>query len=184
MPTPREKNYLQLLLGVTKAITSNLHVDEVFRLIVEKVPEVLGVDAATIRRLDPSGRKLVPKAASGLSDTYLGRGPLDSEQSVLKALSGSPIAIVDAAGDPLIQHHEAARQERIKSLLVAPIPIRGRISGILRLLTKTPREFDSQEIELAAALAEQSGIAIQNAITYRSMREEMSARKRQETSGA
>jgi hypothetical protein len=43
----REKTYLQLLLDVTRAVTSNLNLDEVFDLIVRKVPEVVGVDAAT-----------------------------------------------------------------------------------------------------------------------------------------
>ncbi len=166
MTIPREQTYLRLLLGVIKAITSNMDVEAVLRLIVQKVPEVFDVDAATIRLLDPSGRRLVLKAASGLSDTYLNRGPVDAEKSVLKALEGTPIAVADAAGDPRIQYHEAARAEGIRSILVAPIPIRGRISGVLRLLTKTPREFNQQEIDLAAALAEQCGIAIENARAY------------------
>jgi GAF domain-containing protein len=163
MTPPREQTYLQLLLGVTKAITSSMDVEAVFRLIVHKVPEVFGVDAATIRLLDPSGRRLMLKAASGLSDTYLARGAVDAEKSVLEALAGTPIAVYDAERDPRIQYHEEARAEGIRSLLVAPIPIRGRINGVLRLLAKTPREFDRQEIDLAAALAEQCGIAIENA---------------------
>lgn len=166
MTEPREQTYLQLLLGVTRAITSNMDVEAVFSLIVHKVPEVFGVDAATIRLLDPSGRRLVLKAAHGLSETYLGRGPVDAEKSVLKALEGTPIAVYDAERDPRIQYHEEARAEGIRSLLVAPIPIRGKISGVLRLLSKAPREFVRQEIDLAAALAEQCGIAIENARAF------------------
>lgn len=166
MTIPREQTYLQLLLGVIKAITSNMDGEAVLRLIVHKVPEVLEVDAATIRLLDPSGRRLILKAASGLSDTYLNRGPVDAEKSVLEALGGTPIAVTDAASDPRIQYHEAARAEGIRSILVAPIPIRGQISGVLRLLTKSPREFDRQELDLAAALAEQCGIALENARAY------------------
>jgi GAF domain-containing protein len=162
----REKTYLQLLLEVTRAVTSNLNLDEVFDLIVRKVPEVVGVDAATLRLLDPSGKKLVLQAAAGLSAAYLSRGPVDAEESVLKALAGTPIAVFDAARDPRIHYHDAAREEGIKSILVAPVSIRGKVAGILRLLSKTPRAFEPQEIDFVAALAEQCGIAIENARAY------------------
>ena len=162
----KQSDFLRLLLDVTKTITASLDTMKVFDLMVTKIPEVIQVDAATIRLLDPSGKKLVLKAASGLSDTYLNRGPIDAEKSVLEALAGNPIAIVDADSDKRIQYPEAARQEGIHSILVAPIPIRGKVSGILRLLSRTRREFEALEVELAAALAEQCGIAIENARIY------------------
>jgi GAF domain-containing protein len=170
----RDRSFLQLLLDVTKAVTSSLNLDEVFGLIVHKVPQVVGVDAATLRLLDPSGRKLVLRAASGLSDIYLKRGPIDAEQSVLKAFAGSAIAVYDAASDPLIHYHDAARDEGIKSILVAPVRIRGRIEGILRLLTKTHRVFDPEEKEFVTALAEQCGIAIENARAYQDQKRQIS----------
>lgn len=162
----REKTYLQLFIDVTLAITSKLNMNEVFTLIARKIPEVIGVDAATIRLLDTSGKKLELRAASGLSDNYLQRGPVDKESSVLRALKGTPIAILDAPSDPRIQYPEEARQEGIISILVVPIPIRGEICGILRLLHRSPRVFDQQEIDFVAALAEQCGIAIENAKIY------------------
>jgi len=159
----KQNDYLRLLLDVTKTITATLNTDEVLNLIVSRIPEVVQVDAATIRLLDSTGRKLELKAASGLSQTYLDRGPIDAEASVLSALKGTPIAIADAAHDDRIQYGQAAQQEGIQSILVAPIPIRGKVSGILRLLSRSRREFDPLETEFAAALAEQCGIAIENA---------------------
>ncbi len=169
----RQSDYLRLLLDVTKTITSSLDTRQVFDLIVTKIPEVIQVDAATIRLLDPSGTKLVLEAAAGLSDTYLDRGPIDAESSVLTALEGQPIAITDAADDPRIQYHAAARQEGIRSILVAPIPIRGTVSGVLRLLTRRRREFEPLEIEFVAALAEQCGIAIENARIHDTQRRQL-----------
>ncbi|MCU0561382.1 MAG: GAF domain-containing protein [Desulfobacterales bacterium] len=170
----REKTYLKLFRDVTKAITSNLNLKAVFELIVHKVPEVVGVDAATLRLLDPSGKKLVLQAACGLSDTYLKRGPVDAEESVLKALAGTSIAVYDAAEDPGIHYHDAAREEGIKSLLVAPIFIRGKIKGILRLLSRRHRNFEPDEIEFVAAIAEQCGIAIENARAYEEQERQIS----------
>ncbi|MFH0727861.1 MAG: GAF domain-containing protein [Pseudomonadota bacterium] len=162
----REKTFLQLFMEVTRTITSCLNINEVFTLIARKIPEVIGVDAATIRLLDAGGKKLILHAASGLSDTYLQRGPVDTENSVMKALKGTPIAVFDASNDPRIQYPEEARAEGIKSILVVPIPIRGEISGVLRLLSRSPREFDQGEQDFVMALAEQCGIAIENARIY------------------
>jgi GAF domain-containing protein len=55
------------------------------------------------------------------------------------------------------------RKEGIQSILVVPISIRGQITGILRVLSKKPRTFNPDEINFAAALGEQCGIAIENA---------------------
>ena len=162
----RQNDYLRLLLDVTKTITAALNTDEVLTLIVSRIPEVIQVDAATIRLLDPTGKKLELKAASGLSQAYLDRGPIDAEASVMSALEGTPIAVADAARDDRIQYGQAAQQEGIESILVAPIPIRGSVSGVLRLLSRTQREFEPLEIEFVAALAEQCGIAIENARIY------------------
>lgn len=162
----RKSDYLRLFQQVTGMITSTLDVDEVLQRIVRKVSQVVGVDAATIRLLDGGGKKLRLLAAHGLSEAYLNRGPVDMEACVSAALAGTAVTIRDAACDARICYTNAAHREGIKSMLVVPIPIRGRIDGILRLLTKDERHFAAGEIEFVSALAEQCGIAIENARTY------------------
>ena len=100
-------DFLHLFQKVTNMITSTLDVEKVLDVIVEKVPEVLGVDAATIRLLDSARENLVLVASYGLSQEYLNRGPIDAELSVTKALSGIPVAIYDALSYPHIQHPKA-----------------------------------------------------------------------------
>jgi GAF domain-containing protein len=167
MGTEREATYLDLFIEVTKAITASLDLDEVFKLITQKIPEIVKVDAATIRLLDGSGKKLVLKASHGLSRSYLNRGPIDTEEPIFKALKGEPIVITDAVGDPRINYPQATKAEGVKSILLVPIPIRGQINGVLRLLSKTPRTYNRQEIDFAAALGEQCGIAIENARIFK-----------------
>lgn len=158
-----EATYLELFVRVTKAITSSLDLDEVFELITRKMPEILHVDAATIRLLDESGKNLILKSAHGLSQAYLNRGPVDSKEPILRALKGEPILIQDAPEDPRIQYREATRQEGIKSIIVVPIPIQGQIQGVLKLLAKSSHTYSQQDIDFVTALAEQCGIAIENA---------------------
>lgn len=168
MTTDRDKaEYLNLFIEVTKTITSSLNLDEVFNLIVQKIPEILHVDAATIRLLDEAGENLILSASHGLSRDYLNRGTIDTEEPVFKALKGEPIFIEDAENDSRINYLEATKNEGVKNILVVPIPIRGQINGILRVLAKTPHRYDEDEIEFITSLAEQCGIAIENARIFK-----------------
>ena len=167
MTAKKDATFLDLFIEVTKAITASLDLDEVFRLITKKIPEIIGVDAATIRLLDASGRKLELRAAHGLSKTYLDRGTIDTEEPIFKALKGQPFVIEDAGQDPRIKYPEATRQEGIQTILVVPIPIRGKISGVLRLLTRKPHAYPQDEIDFVAAIGEQCGIAIENARVFK-----------------
>ncbi|MFU8769271.1 MAG: GAF domain-containing protein [Desulfotignum sp.] len=161
--TERKASYFDLFVEVTKTITTSQNMDDIFALITGKLPEIMALDASTIRLLDLSGRKLALRSASGLSDAYLNRGPIDHEEPVFKALKGRPIVIEDAASDPRVQYPDATRKEGICAILVVPISIRGQITGILRVLSKKPRTFNQDEINFVAALGEQCGIAIENA---------------------
>jgi GAF domain-containing protein len=167
MTDRRDANFLDLFVNVTKTITSSLDPDDVFRLITQEIPQIVDVDAATIRLLDKAGKKLELRAAYGLSEAYLNRGTIDTEESIFKALRGEPITIDNARQDSRILYPEATRKEGIVTILAVPIPIRGKIYGILRLLTKKPRHYQQDEINFVSAIGEQCGIAIENARIFK-----------------
>jgi PAS domain S-box-containing protein len=168
----KEKKYLRVFREVTKAVSSTLRAGEVMNMIVRKIPEVMGLKAATIRLLDHTGRKLILAAAHGLSEKYLNRGPVDTEENVKEALNERPVAIYDVTTDDKIKYQKEAAEEGIRSMLTLPVIARGKVLGILRLLTGEPRKFSQQEIDFAASLAEQCGIAIANATMYEKTKKE------------
>ena len=162
----REREYLNVFQAVTKAVSSTLDVNEIIHMIVKKIPEVMNLKAATIRLLDDTGKKLRMVAAYGLSEKYLNRGPVDTEENIIEALNEKPVAIYDVSTDPRLKYQKEAEEEGIKSMLTLPITAKGRVIGVLRLLTGWPRNFADQEIDFAASLAEQCGTAIENARMY------------------
>jgi PAS domain S-box-containing protein len=164
----KEKEYLRVFEEITKAISSTLDVEKVMNMVVNEIPKVINVKAATIRLLDSTGENLVLVAASGLSQKYLERGPIDTEGNVKDALKEKPVAIYDVTTDERIKYRNEADEEGIKSILTVPVMARGKVIGILRLLTIEHRKFRQQEIDFVASLAEVSGIAIENAKMYES----------------
>lgn len=161
-----EREYLNVFQSVTRAVSSTLDVNEVFSMIVRKIPEIMNLKAATIRLLDDTGQKLRLVASHGLSEKYLNRGPVDTEENIIEALNEKPVAIYDVVSDTRLGYRKEAEEEGIKSLLTLPIMAKGRVIGVLRLLTGWPRNFTDEEIAFAASLAEQCGTAIENARMY------------------
>ncbi len=149
----KEREYLKVFGEITRLVSSSLDVKEVLNLIVSKIPEVMNLKAATIRLLDHTGKGLILAAAHGLSQEYLSRGPVDSEENVIKALNEKAVAIYDVTTDQRIKYKDEAAKEGIKSLLSLPVVARGRVLGVLRLLSDELRKFSQQEIDFVTSLA-------------------------------
>ncbi|MDI6800936.1 MAG: GAF domain-containing protein [Thermodesulfovibrionales bacterium] len=162
----RAREYLKVFEEITKAVSSTLKLNEVLNLIVKKLPEVMNLKAATIRLLDDTGENLELVAANGLSEKYLGRGPVDTEENVMEALQTRPVAIYDVATDQRVHYQKEAMEEGIKSMLTLPIIARDKVIGVLRLLTGVPHQFSDEDIAFSASLAEVCGTAIENARMY------------------
>ncbi|MDP2156508.1 MAG: GAF domain-containing protein, partial [Nitrospirota bacterium] len=97
---------------------------------------------------------------------YLRRGPVDTEENIREALNEKPVAIYDVMTDERITYKKETEAEGIKSVLALPIIAKGKVIGVLRLLTNVHRTFSQDEIEFTLSLAEQCGIAIDNARMY------------------
>jgi GAF domain-containing protein len=162
----REARYLSALQDIAIAVSSTLSVQAVMDMTVKRIASGMEAHAATIRLLDHSGRQLQLVASYGLTGKYLERGPVDAEKSVSEALQGKPVAIYDAPTDARIVYKAEAKKEGICSMLVVPMLFRGKVIGVIRILTKEHRRFTSDEVAFASALAEQAAIAIEYAKAF------------------
>lgn len=158
--------YLQGFMNISKAVTSTLEYREVLQTIVEEVTKVFQVKGCTLLLLDESKTRLDQVAAYGLSAKYLEKGPLDVKKSIGETTAGTPVQIYDTQDDPRVQYPAEAREEGIASIFAVPIKIRERIIGNLRIFTGKKRRFFSYEVDYAMAIAEQCGIAIENALMF------------------
>jgi two-component system, NtrC family, sensor kinase len=165
----KEQEYLKVFQKVTRLVSMAQAPQQVMDLVVRRLPELLAIDAASIRLLDSGTNLFVLGAAFGLSPEYLSRDVIDTEQSMQMIRSGHPVAktVPDNAQED--QHSYSAAQEGIKSVLALPIIFQGHIIGIMRLLTKSHRAFTPKEISFSMALAEQVGMAISNARLFSEM---------------
>ncbi len=91
--------------------------------------------------------------------------PLNLSQAEREILAtGQPLAIYDAPHDPRLDvHKEFIRTYHVKSLLLVPLFMRGRVIGLLEAdATEEPRHFSGREIRLSQNIAHQIATAIEN----------------------
>jgi GAF domain-containing protein len=159
----KEKDYFRTFCKVSKAFGSTLSKEKLLDLIVESAIDTMDAKAACLFLADEKHDIFVPTAQKGLSDNYLHAKPLRAKSIVQAVLKGGYLAIRDATSDPRVENHEAKKAEGIASILDVPVMVRDKVIGVLALYTATVRDFSSDEIEFLTALAEQGGMAIQQA---------------------
>jgi GAF domain-containing protein len=159
----KEKDYFKTFCKVSKAFGSALSKEKLLGLIVESAIDTMDAKAACLFLSDEKRDIFVPTAQKGLSDDYLHAKPLRAKSIVQAVLKGGYLAIRDATSDPRVENHEAKKTEGIASILDVPVMVSDKVIGVLALYTATPQDFSSDEIEFLTALAEQGGLAIQQA---------------------
>ena len=162
----QEIQYLTLFKDLCKKINSSLEISEVLKSISKTTVKMLAVKGCTIYLLDEVNKTLKISSSYGLSDTYINKGPVDSEKSIVETLGGKWVLVPDATNDNRIQYPEDAKKEGIASILSVPMSVKDKIIGVLRIYTSVQRGFSDVEAEFITGLAEIGSIGIENARMY------------------
>jgi GAF domain-containing protein len=163
--------YFRALFDAAQAVTSSLEVEEVLQRLAESTVRVMGIKACVLRLLNEDGETLTLRAAYGLSERYLRKGPVVRAQSALDhaALQGQVVIVPNVATNPLFQYPQAAQEEGIASVLCVPLRAHGEAIGVMRAYTAEPHDFSEIEQEFVQALADLGALAIVNARRFESI---------------
>jgi GAF domain-containing protein len=169
----RLRDNTQMFLKLAASISSSLDIKMIFQTLTEDIAKNFNIKAASVRLLDEDKRTLKLVASYGLSDKYLSKGEISSEKSISQALKGTPVVVKNAFNDAGVQYKNEKKEEGIISILCVPIKSKDDVIGVLRLYSERLRNFTQDEISLVTALAYQGGLAIQNAIHYLRIQEDI-----------
>lgn len=158
----RQLEHTQALVDVSHALAGTTDLDETLRVISESAREVLRAGAAGIELVSEDGRYLESRAVVGMSRDILGfQFPLDGSFTGWVVRRGETRATADPSRDPYIQPESLAYLGR-SPIAASPIRFRDETLGVLFACNRD-EPFDSDELRLLGALAEQAAIGIDNA---------------------
>lgn len=147
------RDCLAVFESIGQAFNSPVDTEGVLALISRTLAEKFQVAGCVIRLLSRDRRVLEKAASFGLSQKFLDKGPVEAERSVAQALAGEVVAVADCRSDPRIQYPEAHAEEGIVSALTVPMSTRGQVIGVIRLYSRTPRQFTPLEVEAIRVVA-------------------------------
>jgi GAF domain-containing protein len=172
------RNNTRIFHDMANNINSSLDIRKIMEIMSVDIAQAFNVKAVSVRLLDDEKKTLKLVASYGLSEKYLSKGPVSAEKSIANVLKGNPVVIKDARSDGGVQYKREKAEEGIASILSVPIKAKDEVIGVLRLYSGEPREFTEDEILLATAIAQQGGLAIQNASMYIMLKEDMECLKK------
>ncbi len=162
----RIRQNAKLFLDIAQSINSSLDIKKILHILTADISEALGVRGATIRLLDKDTGNLELVASYGLSERFLQKGAVSADKSIKNVLEGETVIIENAVEDDRIQYREEMDQEGIVSIICSPIRSGDEIIGSMRLFTDFKMHFPEDMVMMVNALADQGGLAIQNASMY------------------
>jgi len=175
----RSTQRAMFLAEVGEVISSSLDYEETLRSIADRsVPffaDWCAVDLlddgqirrVSIKHLDPEKLRILEYLAE--------RFPPQEDNAILVALRTGSSLLMEEIPDALIaarakseEHLALIRQLGLKSLIVAPMVVRGRTLGCLTFVSaESGRRYSQADLQLAEEIARRAGIAIENARLYR-----------------
>jgi NtrC-family two-component system sensor histidine kinase KinB len=171
--TSQRLRELAFLNETGQAISSTLNLDRILQLLLERVRDLLRIDASSIALRDEQTGELVFEAASGAGATGVLGVRLKPGQGIAGwvAETGKPLIIPDAYKDARF-FHDVDKQTGMttQAILCVPIVLKGHVVGVIEALNPGEIPFDAQSMELLNALAGLAATAIDNARLFAQVR--------------
>ncbi len=177
----RTASGLEALSKISKAISSDLYLEDLLKLIVSVTAQALGSNLCSLMLLNDEGR-LVIRATQTVSENYMKKPPIKLGEGISGkvAAQNRPLAVYDLQKDKDYKYKEIAQSEGIVSLLCVPLSVKGKVIGVLNLYTSAPHKFTKSETHVLSSVAAQAALVIQNTelmVKTKVIQEELETRK-------
>ncbi len=165
-----EEKKLALVQEIGQALSSVLDLDQLLKLIMEKITILMDADRSTLYLFSDDGRELWSKIAQGGATMEI-RLKVGEGIAGWVGASGETVNIADAYTDTRFQPAVDLRSGyRTRSILCMPMRNNMRANiGVVQVLNKAGGPFTTEDEQLLAALASQAAVSIENSKLYHSV---------------
>ena len=185
MPKVAYKNYLNTLSEISKAITSDLYLEDVLKLVVTLTANVMKAKICALWLLGEKTKELKIRATQAMSREYLKERSIKLGEGIvgLVAKEQKPLIIPDVLSDSRYKEKKLAKKEGLISMLSVPMLVKGKVIGVINCYTTTEYKFTESDIDLLSVVANQAAVAIENTelmVKTKIIQEELETRKKVE----
>ncbi len=181
----KRSQHLAVLNTIGAAVSQSLDLGVIVKQAVDKIAETLAFDAVWVYELDSRTKMLRMIAYHGLNDEMaknMAERRMDKGISAPVLETGTRLVFEDLQHDARYQGLSRAGTVAslgFKAAAAFPIRTKDKIIGTLHVTNLTTRHFASEELQLLESIAQQVGVASENAKLFEELRE---AKERAESS--
>lgn len=164
---------ISVLYRLSALLAKAENLDAVLHTGLDSALEVLGLDAGSIvlfeegadGQLSVDERDLALKASRSLSREWLGSPtPLSIDRVFDRmALRGEIVTVRDLRTDPRVQIREMVVAEGLCSAIHAGLVFQDQPVGVMRLYSRSPRDFAPEDQRLVRSIGQQLAVGVQQA---------------------
>ena len=156
---------LAALQAMGQRITASLEVPATMRSVLDSLVEITGAERACIMLRDPDSGLLEFATGRNLDASGVANDPSISRNIVGTVFrDGRPLILGDAAGDPRFKAFESVVGQSLRSVICAPLIVRGQTIGVVYVDNSLSAElFTQADLDLVTAFANIAAAAIENA---------------------
>lgn len=147
---------IEALRRISEATGSALASESMLQSIAEIATRITETDICHIFLYDEASEELVLRGATGDDARYVNQIRLKLGEGIIGwvARERKPVAITrEAYKDPRFKHFPDLREEQYESMLAVPLVARNEVFGVISVRTRTPKEYQQDEIRLLSGIA-------------------------------
>ena len=177
--------HIKALMDISRAITSDLYLEDILKLIVMVTAKVTGVEICSLWLIDDSVTpiKIRLKATQAIDPDYVKDRALNMDEGVVGfvATHKRPLIVNDVLKEPRFKEKDMAKKLGLVSMLGVPLQVQNeKVIGVLNCFTAGFHEFSETEVNLITTVANQAAAAIINTelmVKTKVIQEELETRK-------
>lgn len=181
----QQDKYIKALMDISRAITSDLYLEDILKLILMVTAKVTGVQICSLWLIDESTDppKLCLKASQTIDPEYVKDRSLGMNEGVVGhvATIRRPFMVENVLDEVLFKEKDMAKRLGLVSMLSVPLEVKDqKIIGVFNCFTAERHQFSETEINLIQTVANQAAAAIINTelmVKTKVIQEELETRK-------
>ena len=179
------EDYLKTLNKISRAITSDLYLEDILKLIVTLTANVMKAKVCNVWLIDEKKQEFNIKATQSMHQEYLIKRTIKLNEGIvgLVAREKKPKIIFNVLKEEQYKEKTLAIKEGLVSMASIPMMVKDEVIGVLNVYTNKPYEFTKAEITLLSTIANQAAVAIEKTeliVRTKIIQEELDTRKKTE----
>jgi signal transduction histidine kinase len=156
------EGFFHVFRDIIRAMHSVTNLQEVIDVVVTRSAGVLNAKGALIRILNRETNLFEVRAAFGLGERYLSKGPVTTEKLLAAPSELNKVHIItDLWHDPRVEYPQEKWDEGIRMMVDVSLAIDEHMVGLIRIYLTEQREFSDDELDFIKTVAMQCACVIE-----------------------